>query len=234
MLKFCLFLSILMTNMACAAVYPVMVGNEKVLIKVWKGEGRKTFVHLHQNETTALKAAKAVFRQQGAGLLTLEHSGGRTIHFQLKHQRFEFDPNRIFSDKGIRATLERYSRYTPEAHQEVKKLAQQILKRLPAGRVVAVHNNRGYSIRDYLPGHELAAEAKAVYLSPKHYFRNFYLLTQDKDYLYYKKLGLNGVLQAESASDDGSLSVLLRQKSYMNVEAGYDQLAEQINMLKLA
>ncbi|WP_244946964.1 capsule assembly Wzi family protein [Legionella israelensis] len=234
MFRYSFFLLTFISHMVSASVYPVMVGNEKVLIKVWQGEGKKIFVHLHQNETTALKAAKTVFRQQKAGLLTLQHSGGRNIHFRLNHQRFEFDPNRIFTDKGIKASLKKYSHYTPEAYQEVKKLAEAILKHLPEGRIIAVHNNQGYSIRDYLPGHSLASDAKAVYLSPGHYFRNFYLFTQKKDYLHFKTLGLNGVLQAENASDDGSLSVLFRHKSYINVEAGYNQLSEQIQMLNLA
>jgi hypothetical protein len=41
-------------------------------------------------------------------------------------------------------------------------------------------------------------------------------------------------LQAQHATDDGSLSVYLADLDYINVEAGYDQLAAQIKMLQLA
>lgn len=44
-------------------------------------------------------------------------------------------------------------------------------------------------------------------------------------------IGFNGVLQKASATDDGSLSVYLAKREYINVEAGYDQLKEQIHML---
>ncbi|AMP93962.1 protein tyrosine phosphatase [Legionella pneumophila subsp. pascullei] len=207
-----------------------MVGDEPVIIQQTKGQG-KTFVHVHHNEQTALKAAKAVIRKEGGSLITLIHSGGRNIVFHLNNQRYEFDPNRIFTDKGIKKTLVQYSYYTPEAHQEVKKLADKIKALLPEGKVIAVHNNSSYSLKDYLPGHELAKDAKALYMNPDNYYRNFYLVTKLSDYLRLKMQGFNGVLQKPSATDDGSLSVYLAKRDYINVEAGYDQLAEQIKML---
>lgn len=127
--------------------------------------------------------------------------------------------------------MTQYSYYTPEAHQEVKKLADRIKALLPEGKVIAVHNNSSYSLKDYLPGHELAKDAKALYMNPDNYFRNFYLVTKLSDYLRLKMQGFNGVLQKPSATDDGSLSVYLAKRDYINVEAGYDQLAEQIKML---
>ncbi len=228
------YLLLFLTNVSDASTYPVILGQQKVLIEVSEGLGEKTFVHLHQNETTALKAAKIVSQQQGAGLLTLKHAGGRTIKFTLNHQHYAFDPNRIFTDNGIKKTLQMYSHYTPKAHQAVKTLARDILKHLPQGKVIAVHNNRGYSLRDYLPGHSLERDAKSLHLSAKHYYRNFYLVTLVEDFTRFKKQDLNSILQADNALDDGSLSVLLGKKSYVNVEAGYDQLAEQVRMLELA
>ncbi|HEL8628750.1 TPA: protein tyrosine phosphatase, partial [Legionella pneumophila] len=56
-------------------------------------------------------------------------------------------------------------------------------------------------------------------------------VTKLSDYLRLKMQGFNGVLQKPSATDDGSLSVYLAKRDYINVEAGYDQLAEQIKML---
>lgn len=210
-----------------------MVGDEPVVVQQIVGKG-KTYVHVHHNEQTALKAAKAVIHKQGGSLITLVHSGGRNIVFHLDNQRYEFDPNRIYTDKGIKKTLAQYSRYTPEAHQEVKKLANQIKALLPNGKVVAVHNNSSYSLKDYLPGHQLAHDAKKLHMSPDNYFRNFYLVTQLKDYLRLKMDGFNGVLQKPSATDDGSLSIFLAKSDYINVEAGYDQLLEQIKMLQYA
>lgn len=229
-MKWVLIVMAIIAQTSCAVNHRVMVGDEPVIIQQTKGQG-KTFVHVHHNEQTALKAAKAVIRKEGGSLITLIHSGGRNIVFHLHDQRYEFDPNRIFTDKGIKKTLAQYSYYTPEAHQEVKKLADKIKALLPEGKVIAVHNNSSYSLKDYLPGHELAKDAKALYMNPDNYFRNFYLVTKLSDYLRLKMQGFNGVLQKPSATDDGSLSVYLAKRDYINVEAGYDQLAEQIKML---
>lgn len=229
-MKWVLVIMAIITQTGCAVNHRVMVGDEPVIIQQTVGHG-KTYIHVHHNEQTALKAAKAVIRKEGGSLITLIHSGGRNIVFHLHNQRYEFDPNRIFTDKGIKKTLAQYSYYTPEAHQEVKRLADKIKELLPKGKVIAVHNNSSYSLKDYLPGHELAKDAKALYMNPSNYFRNFYLVTKFSDYLRLKMAGFNGVLQKPSATDDGSLSVYLAKSNYINVEAGYDQLAEQIKML---
>ncbi|WP_095197641.1 protein tyrosine phosphatase [Legionella waltersii] len=229
-MKWTLLLMVILTQVGCAVNHKVMVGDEAVIVQEYKGEG-KTYVHVHHNEQTALKAAKTVIRKDGGRLITLVHSGGRNIVFHLNDQRYEFDPNRIYTDIGIKKTLTQYSHYTPEAHREVKKLASQIKALLPEGKVVAVHNNSSYSLKDYLPGHELARDAKKLHMSPDNYFRNFYLVTKLTDYLRLKLAGFNGVLQKTSATDDGSLSIYLAKQEYINVEAGYDQLAEQIKML---
>lgn len=223
----------ILTQAGCAINHKVMVGDERVVIQQTVGKG-KTYVHVHHNEQTALKAAKTVIRKDGGSLITLVHSGGRNIVFHLNNTRYEFDPNRIYTDNGIKKTLTQYSSYSPEAHREVKKLASKIKELLPNGKIIAVHNNSTYSLKNYLPGHDLARDAKAVHMSPDNYFRNFYLVTKLSDYLRLKMEGFNGILQKPSATDDGSLSVFLAKSEYINVEAGYDQLMEQIKMLQRA
>jgi hypothetical protein len=231
-----LFLALLLlAQTGCAINHKVMVGDEPVVVQQIKGrDNGKTYVHVHHNEQTALKAAKTVVSQEGGRLITLVHSGGRNVVFHLNNQRYEFDPNRIYTDVGIKKTLTQYSQYTPEAHQQVKKLADAVKELLPEGKVVAVHNNSSYSLKDYLPGHQLARDAKALHMSPDNYYRNFYLVTRLKDYLRLKMDGFNGILQKKTATDDGSLSIFLAKSEYINVEAGYDQLIEQIKMLQYA
>ncbi|WP_332248015.1 hypothetical protein [Legionella tunisiensis] len=87
--------------MAYAAIYPVTLGNTKVKIIKQNGSG-KTFIHLHENEKTALEAAKTFIKKKGGTLITLRHSGTRNIVFHLRRVRYEFDPNRIFTDRGIK------------------------------------------------------------------------------------------------------------------------------------
>ena len=229
-----LFLFFSGLTVAYASNYPVSVGNSTIVIQhVQHGKG-KAFVHLHQNETTALKAAKAVIKAEGGSVLTLVHSGNRNIVFSLQKKRYEFDPNRIFTDQGIKKTLLQFGQYSKEAHVEVNKLAQKIKMLLPKDKVIAVHNNQSYSLKDYLPGQGSSREARALNVNGQRHYRNFYLVTKKSDYLRLKKLNFNSIWQALNATDDGSLSVYLASSDYINVEAGYDQLAEQINMLKKA
>lgn len=212
----------------------VRLGDTVVYIRqIQHGKG-PTYVHLHQNETTALKAAKTMVMRKGGTLLTLVHPGERNIVFHLNRQRYAFDPNRIFTDGGIKKTLAQNSHYTYRAFIEVKRFACHIKQLLPAGKIIAVHNNQTYSFKDYLPGHSLAQDAHQLHLNKRHSSRNFYLVTQAKDYVRLKQLHFNSVLQAKTAQDDGSLSVYLSKRQYVNVEAGYNQLSSQIQMLKHA
>ena len=214
--------------------YWVKVGDTAVIIQQQTNGLGKAFVHLHQNETTALEAAHAVVNAEGGSVLTLVHAGGRNIVFHLNNEPYEFDPNRIFTDEGIQKTLAQFGECTPEAIIEVKRLADKIKTLLPKGKIIAVHNNEDYSLNDYLPGHSLAADARLLHVNEQHFFRNFYLVTQKKDYKRLSQLKFNSILQAVKATDDGSLSVFLAGSDYINVEAGYDQLAVQIKMLRWA
>ena len=212
----------------------VQLGDSTVMIEQQRCGQGKAFVHLHQNETTALQAAMTVVQSDGGSVLTLIHSGGRTITFHLNDKTYEFDPNRMFTAAGRKKTLTDLSEYTPEADRLVKKLATKVQSMLPKGKLIAVHNNKAYSLNDYLAGHELASDARALYVSQDEFYRNFYLVTKRSDYLRLKKLNLNSILQATTATDDGSLSVRLARQPYINVEAGFDELTAQIRMLRLA
>ncbi len=210
------------------------LGDTTVVIQQKRHGKGKAFIHLHQNETTALRAAKVVVQAKGGSVLTLIHPGERNIVFCLQRKQYEFDPNRIFTDVGIKKTLLQFGHYTPTAHAEVKKLALKIKMLLPKGKIIAVHNNRSYSLKDYFPGHGLANDAQALNVNAQRHYRNFYLVTKKNDYLRLKQLNFNSIWQALNATDDGSLSVYLADSDYINVEAGYDQLAAQIKMLKQA
>lgn len=212
----------------------VYVGDTKVVIKQIQNGVGQSFVHVHHDETTALKAAEQVVKTEGGSVMTLVHSGQRNIVFHLHHRRYTFDPNRIYTDVGIRKTLTSLGHYSAAAHAEVRKLATQVKSLLPAGKIIAVHNNKDYSIKAYFPGQTLHRDAAALNLDPHRFYRNFYLVTRASAFNRLKSHRYNAVLQAKSATDDGSLSVYLAHRDYVNVEAGYDQLRAQIDMLKWA
>jgi hypothetical protein len=215
-------------------VHVVYVGSTRVsLIQYKKGSG-KHFIHVHESETTAKRAALAYIKQHGGSLLSLKHSGDRNITFILRHQRYEFDPNRIFTPAGIKASLRLNSHYSPAAAIEVKKLARALLRLIPRGKVIAVHNNKDYSMLSYLKGHELSRDVRAVHRSKGHDHRNFYLVTRYNTYRRLKRLGFNVVWQARRAQNDGSLSIYLARRDYVNVEAAYDAFNKQLRMLRYA
>jgi len=101
-----------------------------------------------------------------------------------------------------------------------------------SGKIIAVHNNKDFSLKNYMQGKDMAKDAAKLYYNPKKYYRNFFLVTRKKDFNRLKRAGWNTVLQAKHATDDGSLSVYLAKKQYINIEAGYDQLKQQIEMLR--
>lgn len=230
-MKYFAYFYLIVHSLAYAATYPVTLGNTKVEIIKQGGKG-KTFVHLHENEKTALAAAKTFVKSKGGTLITLQHSGKRNIVFHLRRVRYEFDPNRIFTDRGIKKTLKKFGSYSPAAHAEVRKFANKIKNLLPKnGKVVAVHNNRAYSIKEYFPKHPLAKDVKELNYRAKSNYRNFYFVTKTEEYRRLKKLKFNVALQAVNATDDGSLSFYLAKKNYINIESAFGALKEQIRML---
>ncbi len=214
-----------------AASYVVQMEHERVMIQTEHYKTGPAFIHLHQNEKTALVAARTVMMSSGGSLLTLRHRGGRNIVFYVQHQRYEFDPNRIFTEKGIEQTLRTYGHYSKAAHQKVHELATKIKRLIPEGKVIAVHNNRTYSLKNYDTGQVLASEVRAIHVDEKQFYRNFFLVTQKDDFLRLKRLNYNSVWQARHPKDDGSLSVYLANRAYISVEAGHHQLQSQIRML---
>lgn len=230
---FILILALTLIQSCFSKNYTVKLGDSRVIVKLYPGRG-KTYIHLHRNETTALEAAKALIKQKGGSLITIEHPGGRNLGFWLHKKHYCFDPNRIFTEKGIRKTLTLNSHYTPEAARQVKKLARVIKILLPAGKVIAVHNNKSYSLKNYFKGKSLASDVRALYYNPQKSYRNFVLVTRKSSFLRFKRAGWSTVLQKSHVRDDGSLSVYLAKRDYINIEAGYDQLTAQKRMLRLA
>ena len=213
---------------------PVVLGDETVVIHVIEQGKGKSFIHLHQNEITALRAARLVVKTEGGRVLTLHHHGQRNIVFNFENKRYEFDPNRIFTDEGIKKTLTQGGQYSVKAHSLVRDLAKAIKMQLPEGRIIAVHNNQSYSLRDYYKGQSLETDAQALYVASDDAHSNFYLVTKPADFEKFKQLKMNSILQAAQANDDGSLSIYLASRQYVNVEAGYNALAAQVHMLRNA
>lgn len=210
------------------------LGNKVVVVADYsKGPGL-TFVNLHDDENTSILAAVSVIDSLGGQLIQLKHTGERNIEFRLGKEKFEFDPNRMFTDRGAEASLQRFSRQEKGAHKVIRSFADQLVTGLDTDVIFTLHNNseNNYSAESYL--NEYKTDASDVYLNPRKDPDDFYFVTERLFFDALKDRGYNVVLQNnETATDDGSLSVLAARRKipYINIEAQHGHLAEQIDML---
>lgn len=198
-----------------------------------------TYVHLHENETTAAQAAARVVARSGGRLVRVQSQRTRLITFLADSVGYTFDPNRVFTQLGIERTLRRYGPDSPTARRHVAAFAERVLASVTAPNptiVIAPHNNAdaGYSIRTYAAGGALARDAADVHLNAARDPDDFCLVTDRALFDALKGHGLNVVLQhAGQVDDDGSLAVYCQRHGlrYANVEAQYGHLREQVEAL---
>lgn len=213
---------------ALAATTKYKIGDTTVSIVV-SGSGGWTMVALHENESTSVRAAKAT----NGRLVELKHTGGRNVSFTLNRKKYSVDPNRIFTDTGIRKSLKPYS---PEGHKAVQGLAVELLKHIRGRAIVALHNNTNgsYSIKSYQAGGQYARDASQVHINPAHDADDFFFVTRQWVFDLLKSGDYNVALQSGHVTDDGSLSVYCARYGiiYVNVEAESGHSSQQAQMLK--
>jgi len=200
--------------------------------------GGLTFVNLHENEQTSVQAAKALLAREPGRLIELHAGGRRLVTFRIGLRAYTVDPNRIFTDPGLAATLQSLGQDSDDARTAVRGLRDAVLGLLPPpnGRpVVALHNNAGadYSMEQYRRGGSCAGDAAQVHESGSMTDNEFFVVTDRELFEPLAAEDFNVVLQSESAFDDGSLSIWAGQvgRRYINVEAREGRSAQQARML---
>jgi hypothetical protein len=218
-----------------------MVGDREVRVLEHScGEGGFTIFNMHDDEDTAVEASLEVIRKYGGRLIELRHNGERLISFRLGTESYRVDPNRIFTDSGLRKTLENYSTYSRPAFDEVNDFASALLSDFGldnTGLIVTAHNNGKdeYSAESYLAGAAYENDASQVFIAEGSDPDDFFFVTGISVFEKLKEAGFNVVLQNnQTVTDDGSLSVLAGRKGipYINCEAEKGHLEEQIRMLE--
>ena len=218
---------------------PFKLGDSTVIFRTFiAGDSKIIYFNLHDDENTAVKAAKQILGKTNSRLIEIHESDKRLISFNIDTTVYKFDPNRIFTPLGRKKTLERYSQFSPEADSLVKTFADYITDSLLYGAtiIVTLHNNspENYSILSYAKGGEYETDAAAVYVNEKKDPDDFFYVTEK---LYFDKIkakGYNVLLQDNSkVTDDGSLSVYCGSKGikYINVEAEQGHLKQQVEMI---
>ncbi len=198
-----------------------------------------TFINVHENETTSIEAALEHVRNSGGRVIHLEHSGERNITFSVEGTSYMVDPNRIYTDAGIRNTLENLSTYSDAAHQAVRMFSDSLLSILDIDAmpvVVTVHNNtdENYSILSYAEGGDYATDALFTYVDRGKDIDDFFFITEPDWFSDFRSAGYNVIVQDnDMVTDDGSLSVLCGQRGipYVNVEAQHGHFEIQVQML---
>lgn len=219
--------------------WPLTLGETTVwLVAHEQGDG-PTLLNLHDDENTAVEAARAYLTDHPGRLLELRHAGTRLLTFALAGQSYSFDPNRMFTDVGAEASLRRQGHYTPEALHAVRAFAEAVLAQVrpeAAPLLVALHNNTDgdWSARSYLPEGDDHHAATAVSLAPGQDPDDFFFVTTQPLFDHLAHRGFNVVLQDNAhAPDDGSLSVWCAQQGlpYANVESEQGHRPQQQAML---
>lgn len=219
------------------------LGTRSVALKVTTyGNSRDVvMINLHDDETTGVKAARMVLERTGGVLLSIENNNQRNITFTQRGKTYRFDPNRIFTKTGIKATLQEQGQHsTKPAISTVHGFSRFVLNRIPARAfvLIALHNNddAGFSTLSYMKGGGHESAAAAVHRSGTHDPDHFFLTTDQAFFRQSRSAGYNVILQHKKAEDDGSLSIFYgkKNKRYINIEAETEHVGEQRGMIEMA
>ena len=234
------------TLIACEPKYaittthtPLQMGDTTVDVVLHDAESPGlTYFNLHDDENTCVLAGLDVIGEYGGRVFELKHSGERRITFQLGGSTYEFDPNRMFTEEGRAASLERFGNVSDEAITAVGVFADQVLQLLNIDELdvlVTLHNTQSsYTIFNYTPGGDYENDAELVYVSERMDPNDYFFVTDRFVYDQLSQMDQNVVLQDNvNVTDDGSLSVWSAQQYlvYVNVEAQNGHRRAQRNMI---
>lgn len=206
------------------------------------------FIAPHENEHVVNNYVAQKILQHGGIFVVLRQYGERHIQLSVNGNKYEADPNRIFTNKGRVFTLRRLNQGivldSPDykmALSRLEKLADFILSTMRAEQSsswIAVHNNtNGYdndgnngrgtiSIIRYQKKLKEGAQYLIEVFDAGKDEDDLFFITEAEDLAMMASSKFNTVLQNPSVAsdpneDDGSLSVLaeIQGKRYINVEA---------------
>lgn len=101
-----------------------------------------TLLSLHDNENTAVLAFENLPTEIKFNLFEMQQANERLFQYQEDGKDYLFDPNRIFSDGGIKNTLKPYN---AKVASKIKDFAFAFLKKYrlknPDKYLISIHNN---------------------------------------------------------------------------------------------
>jgi hypothetical protein len=193
---------------------------------------------MHENEKTSINAIRTYAKEHRINYIYLKHTGERRITFELQGT-YSFDPNRIFTPKGRKATLLDGKNHSDSAQKTVAQFAKDILFELKNKKtIIAMHNNtdKNYSIQSYMPDSSEAVNTKDLFINPDMDPDDFIYTTVPKFYDAMVRKGINVILQDnQNFADDGSLSVYcgINDVQYINIETEHYHLEKQLELMTI-
>ena len=197
-------------------------------------ESPRRYILVHGDEETARDILGSyMYDHDGVAFLVTSKSR------ELEINGVKIDPNRMFSRVGAELSIRKLTPGLDQAKitatldflDDPKHGRELFLKDLlpqKGGRIVALHNNRDYSVND-----EIAASDEKSIKQPK-LPQHFFLCTNAKDYEILKQSPYNVVLQSKPDPDDGSLSRLCAKRGvrYINLECAVGEYEAQQERLR--
>jgi hypothetical protein len=193
-----------------------------------RGRSNRRYLWIHGDERTA-GAVLAEHMKSHNGVALLVDNPTREVH----HGTMKFDPNRMFSDGGLRRNLERLNPGSTEAERKrilamVARDRQKLIRTLTpprGGLLIALHNNaRGYSVHD-----EVEVSNDSLIREPESP-GDFVIVTSRDDFERIQASPFNALLQNRpGGEDDGSMSRVAAARGfrYINIEVAIGRSDKQ-------
>jgi hypothetical protein len=224
-----------------AQTTPIQLGDSTVqLIKMFNApQSNVLFFNMHEDEQTSIDVSKAFGHGHAINFAYLHHQLTRRVFYNVGKREFSVDPNRIYTKKGRRKTIEPWRLITFKANNEAAKLANTILSLIkPFKTIVTMHNNTDveYTIKSYLPGGDEAKNTADIHVSDKWDADDFVYTTSIDFFNHLKAADVNVILQDNVRFvNDGSLSVYcgINGIDYLNIEAQKGHFDEQLRLTEI-
>ena len=197
------------------------------------------FVHLHDNEYTSLEVANEYLSANGGRLVRLRNNNERIVETVLGNTSYCFDPNRIYSNEGIDASVLNWTDTThPIVVEDIGTFSRQFLTRFinTKSLIVSLHNNTDTNYSIFQVQNDLLDNKYSgkIHVNPDMDQDDFILTNDTTIYNRIAAKNINVIWEDASAiEDDGSLSVYagLHKIPYINVEAQHDHKEEQLALM---
>ncbi len=240
-MKTCFFLFSFISFFSMAQTTPITLGDSSIqLIKTFNApESKILFFNMHEDEQTSIEVSKAFGQGHAINFAYLQHQMTRRVFYNVGKRQFSVDPNRIYTKKGRRKTIEPWRPFAFKANHTAAILANTILSLIqPFKTIVTMHNNTDveYTIKSYLPDGDEAKNTADIHISEAWDADDFVYTTSVDFFNHLKEANVNVILQDNvKFVNDGSLSVYcgINGIDYLNIEAQKGHFYEQLRLTEI-